>query len=997
MMQIAFRHWPTLIAGGVIVLAGCGSKSGGGSSFDGENAPYGNRSPSTVSHSVIQKNGTSSNSVTQTVGEKTIGGTTYSRVTATDTADPSSGVEWWIKEKPGESVTIAGWDGHTQLANGIVPPGTVTLDQPLTVSLSPALNVPQTATSAATIQVPGDPTVHQGQATFNYTLVEDNAAIETSMGTIYGCKHFSGSASATSDLLPAALAGVSVQGDVWYHPSYGVVAFQAPLLGLGMEISDAGDCSDPDSSGHVIVRKTATLDSAHPFSVDTYGDCNRAFDADKDEHAQMLLELRWADDAKAKVGAPDTLGPMLHIEFGTVWGVYADTPVKTQVSAFHPEENGQGFNYLYAFVNQAAKNETSNGIAYHVSAKVDSGASAIRATGRIYYKKYGNSSRPDASTAVHDGAAAGLDAAAGDVRRDTLGTTWADVLVANPDGAAGLGGAPGFGGTSGLDSGRLGDTGGMGGTVDATRDSTDDGPPVACGGAIPCPTVIHSTTSGGIWSDTTTWVEKIVPTAATDVEINGPVVINAETPANNLTIKASGSLQNVGRGDPYAPTPTTVNGNLTIEAGGTLTNEPGWRSRIVVTGSCVNGGTLKNSNGGVLLEVKKSFTQNGTYEGPSIAFAGGADQTISCGPGKKIVGAVTVANASKSIKATSDLYLENVIVAMSDATASGMFDMNGFRLFVSGGASALTTDDISNHLPRVKYTNVAGINCAAGAMVYESAFANSTAPIAIDGVLTTVGRSAAGTQVTFEGDLTINAGAIMQNEEGWRSGVVVTGSLVNNGTVNARTGGYGFEIKKNFTQNGVYTATETTFSGTGVETISMGAGKKIAGTITLANAKSGGTLKALSDLTVENVVFTAGDPTTTTAIDMNQNKLILVGGANALVCDDSSNHPPRVTFANIGGITGASPDTTTDPMIWESAFQNATGAITLAGQFRTVGRSAGGVQVTFTGDVVLAAGALWRNEAGWHSGITISGTFTKTGTVVSDGGASLLVINSVAY
>jgi hypothetical protein len=73
------------------------------------------------------------------------------------------------------------------------------------------------------------------------------------------------------------------------------------------------------------------------------------------------------------------------------------------------------------------------------------------------------------------------------------------------------------------------------------------------------------------------------------------------------------------------------------------------------------------------------------------------------------------------------------------------------------------------------------------------------------------------------------------------------------------------------------------------------------------------------------------------------------------------------------------------------------GTITLAGQFRTAGRTAGGTQVRFAGNVVLAAGALWRNEAGYRSGVTISGSFTKSGAAVSDGGANLLVINDVPY
>jgi len=104
-------------------------------------------------------------------------------------------------------VTLAGWDGHSQLATTLVPPGVVVLDQPVTVSLDPKLNTPQSGTSGATITVTGDATPHQAQATSQVTLVEDNVAVDTSMGTIYGCKHFSGSSSVTSDLLPAALAG----------------------------------------------------------------------------------------------------------------------------------------------------------------------------------------------------------------------------------------------------------------------------------------------------------------------------------------------------------------------------------------------------------------------------------------------------------------------------------------------------------------------------------------------------------------------------------------------------------------------------------------------------------------------------------------------------------------------------------------------------------------------------------------------------------------------
>ena len=1179
--SIVRARWFCLTIGLTSILVGCGG-GGSGGSFDGEKAAYGPKTSTTRMQSKVTVTNAllgsmSANQETAVVGQKTIGGVSYDRLATTRSDDPSKGGEYWIKENSDGTLDFAGYM-NSDLLGGVVPGASTTFDNPIKLNLNPPVGQPQSLAASGTVAIG---TSAPSPATFNgqYTLMEKEATVATEMGKISGCSHFQGSATSTSPEIPAVLKGSAPTADLYYHPSYGVVAFNSPTLNVGTAMTGTDDCGSIDSSNYRIIRKIGVVDASTSFDLDTYVCDGNQFAADKNTHAAMLLELRWVDETAAM----GDVQPAPVVEFGTGWGIFPQAMKETPASVFHPEENTKGFKYWYSYVNQAAKNEPGdNSTSYHIKVTGGAGVAPVRVTARIYYKVL-----PDHLGVVADGGTlggkrdggSGADATASDGPSGTYGPIVLDPVVAgdlanwtpaavnsnptmtfeeivspydsgvalrttatgttlmacpveytsrdfqlpgsvssaayalqlylaldsdmttynwpglqvdllsggavvadiqyyraaatgtfimqrtaswhaianngfqtlplsplldssgaviptpvtfdkiritmvnytcigtnsviidqlslvptdatgssgNRDGGADvtvLGGGrdgAGLGGAAGLGGGGVGGAAGAAGTI------LDGGVPPSCGGATPCPTVIHSTISGGTWSDTSTWVEKLVPTATSDVEINGPVIIAAEAPCNNLTIKAGGSLQNVGRSAPYASTPTTVNGNLTIEAGGTLTNEPGWNSRIVVMGNCANGGTIKNSAAGVLLEVKKSFTQNGTYEGPSITFNGGTDQTISCGASKKIVGSIVVSNSAKSIKATSDMYLENVTVALSDTTSQGTFDMNGFKLFVTGGSAALVTDDTSNHVPRNKYTNVAGINCADGAIIYESSFANSSASMTIDGVLTTVGRSAGGTQVTFEGDLAVNAGATMQNEAGWHSGVVVTGSFVNNGIVNSLSGGYGFEVRKNLTQNNVYTATETTFNGSGVETISMGAGKKIAGTINLSNAKSGGTLKALSDLTVENVTFTVGDATTTAAIDMSQNKLILVGGYNALVCDDTSNHLPRVTFTNIAGITGASPDPATDPMIWESSFANASGTITLAGQFRTVGRVAGGTQVSFTGNTVLAAGAVWRNEAGYRSGISISGSFTDNGTAASDGGASLLVINGTAY
>jgi hypothetical protein len=75
-----------------------------------------------------------------------------------------------------------------------------------------------------------------------------------------------------------------------------------------------------------------------------------------------------------------------HVEFGTVWGVYPYQLVESPVSLFHPEENGKGYKYWVGYVDQAAKNESSNGIAYHIGVNLpDYVSSPVRVTARILY------------------------------------------------------------------------------------------------------------------------------------------------------------------------------------------------------------------------------------------------------------------------------------------------------------------------------------------------------------------------------------------------------------------------------------------------------------------------------------------------------------------------------------------------------------------------------------------------------------------------------------
>jgi hypothetical protein len=99
----------------------------------------------------------------------------------------------------------------------------------------------------------------------------------------------------------------------------------------------------------------------------------------------------------------------------------------------------------------------------------------------------------------------------------------------------------------------------------------------------------HSTTGGGAWSDTLTWVGWKIPGANDDVVINGPVDVTGAT-CRNLQVQPGGILQNRS----YTNYTLKVNGNLTNN--GIIRNYPGWyHLYIAVGGDLINNGEWSNS------------------------------------------------------------------------------------------------------------------------------------------------------------------------------------------------------------------------------------------------------------------------------------------------------------------------------------------------------------------------------------------------------------------
>jgi hypothetical protein len=405
--------------------SGSGGEGGGTIPFDGENAPYGENTTTTRLQSVVTVmndllgNKTRSQD-TAVVGPKLIGGIIYDRLATVRSDDPTRGGEYWIKNNPDGTLDFAGFL-HTDLLSGVLPGASTTFDAPIKVNLNAPVGVPQQVTATGSVALDGTSAPSRATFTGQYALAEKNTTVPTGLGPLAGCNHYSGAATTDSAEVPALLQGMTVAAELWHHPSYGVVAFNAPTLGVGTAMTGSYDCGSVDASGYRIIRKVGLVDATTSFNLDSYECDGQALAADKNTHAKMLLELRWVDETAAKTSVQPMPGL---VEFATRWGYFPNTIYPLPASVFHPEENEKGFVYWYSYVDQAAKNESGASTSYHIKVGSAPGLSPVRVTARIYYKTIPAlvGPGPDAAALGSGNKDGGKDAGLADGSRDVPGT-----------------------------------------------------------------------------------------------------------------------------------------------------------------------------------------------------------------------------------------------------------------------------------------------------------------------------------------------------------------------------------------------------------------------------------------------------------------------------------------------------------------------------------------------------------------------------------------------
>jgi hypothetical protein len=278
---------------------------------------------------------------------------------------------------------------------------------------------------------------------------------------------------------------------------------------------------------------------------------------------------------------------------------------------------------------------------------------------------------------------------------------------------------------------------------------------------------ITSTTSGGQWSSTDTWIGGVIPGDINDVIINGPVDMDWSRTVKNLTINSSKVLRNFNN---YTPD-LVVTGTLTI-----------------------NGSLVNNSAGGYIdLYASGNVVINGTITTTYMTFSGNSGTQQLSGSG--IYNAFNIyINPNRQVHAAGNLMFgENVI-----------FDIWGDTLNM--GSHKLTSVNVDRGF-------------RGSGRIYSNGEIDVTGLFQanLDGNYTLTGDGIMKINTfTSYSNFTVAAGKIIENYINWLPDLVIHGDIINYGTIrnNPIDGGYiDLYANANVINEGELTVSYMTLSG----------------------------------------------------------------------------------------------------------------------------------------------------------------------------------------
>ena len=278
---------------------------------------------------------------------------------------------------------------------------------------------------------------------------------------------------------------------------------------------------------------------------------------------------------------------------------------------------------------------------------------------------------------------------------------------------------------------------------------------------------ITSTSSGGNWSDTTTWVGHIVPTESNDVVIAGNVYVDMEAKCKNLT----------------------------VNNGDTLTRD-GYPRTLYVTGDLTNNGVITKES--FTIDITGNAVNNGVWEQGGIQFSGTNDNTISMAAGKSY-------DEIDITKSDTNSFLIIGSDSKYNQCRFNYYGKNYNNIRIKSGSNYVLDLMKTSTLNGIRF-NGSGSELK-GAVMADSYYG---VPSYIENVKLKGKTVIAGGNVHF-----INSNIIVEDtltRDGYPRTLYVTGDLTNNGVITKES--FTIDITGNAVNNGVWEQGTISMNGT---------------------------------------------------------------------------------------------------------------------------------------------------------------------------------------
>ncbi len=315
---------------------------------------------------------------------------------------------------------------------------------------------------------------------------------------------------------------------------------------------------------------------------------------------------------------------------------------------------------------------------------------------------------------------------------------------------------------------------------------------------------ITSTTAGGNWTNKTTWVGGVVPTASNHVSVTGIVYVDASPSVQNLTVNSGAELYNQNMSNATL----TVNGNVLNN--GVISNRPSTSYRLS-------------------LIVKGNIDNNGTWSVLKTSLSGSGNQTIRQATGKRFEGEFETTDTNGDILLGSNAVFHN----SSWELRSSRILTNGFRLITNSYTlrnGKIVSDD---HL-ELNNTTVDAIT--------------------FEGNYTIHGKLKIRNNVVLKGNATL--ADTLHNDIFYNSTLKVEGNMVNEGhLISIPSSSYklSVELWGNVNNRGKWAPFHTSFKSVADQQVSQSTGKQFEGTF--QKSDSLGRIMLGSDVTFVNSSF----------------------------------------------------------------------------------------------------------------------------------------------